>query len=426
MSRSRVPKGTHRTQPEKRVDLPSAQTRSRRHQEAPEFTRAEFESRVERARSLMTEHGLDGVLVTSEANMEYLSGFTSQFPWCSPSRPWYFILPRTGDAVAIIPAIGSANWLATSWSTNILTWVSPNPENEGLDLLVGEIERLQRRFGRFGVEMGAESRLGMPVADLLRIRDAIRPLEMADAMPLLRTLRMVKSEAEVLRIRSICRIVSDAFDRLPVIVHIGDTEKGICRAFAAEVLTRGADKVPYTSIGVGRGGYTSIIMGPTNRRAARGDILCIDAGVKYAGYYCDFNRNIAIGAPPSDEVKRIHDVLWRATERGIAAAVPGKTAADVFKAQAKVVEEAGVILKTPGRFGHGLGKLMTEPPSISPNDHTVLEPGMIITVEPQATYGTDKILVHEENLVVTDEGSKLLTRRASREIPVAGLSRGRS
>lgn len=422
MSRPRVAKG-NRSQSNKQASLPSAQTRSRPNQEAPEFTRAEFESRVERARSLMTEHKLDGVLVTSEANMEYLSGFTSQFPWSSPSRPWYFILPRTGDAVAIIPAIGPVNWRATSWCTNILTWVSPNPENEGLDLLAGEINRLQRRFGQFGVEMGAESRLGMPVADLIRVRDAIRPMEMADAMPLLRTLRMVKSEAEVLRIRSVCRIVSDAFDRLQAIVRIGETEKGICRAFAAEALTRGADKVPYTSIGVGRGGYTSIIMGPTDRRAARGDILCIDAGVKYAGYYCDFNRNIAVGAPPSDEVKRVHDVLWRATERGIAAAVPGKTAADVFEAQAKVVEEAGVILKAPGRFGHGLGKLMTEPPSISPDDRTVLEPGMVVTVEPQATFGADKILAHEEDIVVTDDGPVLLTRRARREMPVARLSR---
>jgi Xaa-Pro dipeptidase len=424
MSRGRATKGDDRIQRNRRIAVQRGQTRSRRHQEAPEFTRAEFESRIERARRLMSEHRLDGVLVTSEANMEYLSGFTSQFPWSSPTRPWYFVLPRIGDAVAIIPAIGPPNWHATSWCTNILTWVSPNPENEGLDLLAGEIGRLERHFGRFGVELGAESRLGMPVADLLRIRDAIRPMEMADAMPLLRTLRMIKSDAEVIRIRSVCRMVSDAFDRLPAIVHIGDTEKDICRAFGAEVLRRGADKVPYTSIGVGRGGYTSIIMGPTNRRAARGDILCIDAGVKYAGYYCDFNRNLAIGVPPSDEVKRIHQILWRATEHGIAAAMPGKTAADVFRAQAEVVEEAGVMLKSPGRFGHGLGKLMTEPPSISPEDRTVLEPGMVITIEPQATYGSDKIFAHEEDLVVTDDGPILLTRRAPSEIPVARSRRG--
>jgi Xaa-Pro dipeptidase len=76
------------------------------------------------------------------------------------------------------------------------------------------------------------------------------------------------------------------------------------------------------------------------------------------------------------------------------------------------------MLRGAGRFGHGLGKLMTEPPSISASDRTVLHPGTVITVEPMAKYGRGKILVHEENLVVTDDGPKLLTRRAPREIPV--------
>ena len=187
---------------------------------------------------------------------------------------------------------------------------------------------------------------------------------------------------------------------------------------------RGADKAPYTSIGTGKGGYSSIMMGPTDRRLKRGDLLIIDTGAKYAGYYCDFDRNVAT-SEPSDEIKRIHEILWRATQAGIAASVPGKTAADVFRAQAKVVEDAGVILRGAGRFGHGLGKLMTEPPSISETDRTVLESGTVITIEPMAKYGADKILVHEEDLVVTDDGPKLLTRRASREMPVVHASQGR-
>src|SRR6185312_9454077 len=103
----------------------------------------------------------------------------------------------------------------------------------------------------------------------------------------------------------------------------------ICRKFAADLLLHGADKVPYTSIGTGPGGYSSIIQGPTERRLAVGDILLIDTGAKYAGYYCDFDRNVAIGAPP-EEAKRIQALLWQATEAGIKAAVPGNTAADVF------------------------------------------------------------------------------------------------
>jgi len=83
--------------------------------EVAKFTAGEFERRVERARRLMTEEKLDGIMVTSEPNLEYLSGFVTQFAWASPTRPWYFVLPRVGAAVAIIPEIGETNWRATSW-----------------------------------------------------------------------------------------------------------------------------------------------------------------------------------------------------------------------------------------------------------------------------------------------------------------------
>jgi Xaa-Pro dipeptidase len=256
----------------------------------------------------------------------------------------------------------------------------------------------------------------MAPGDLLRLREAM-PFAMVDGAAVLRELRFVKSAAEIAHIRHICGIACDGFDELPRLLRIGDSEKEICRKFAADLLLRGADKVPYTAIGTGAGGYSSIIQGPTDRRLDEGDILLIDTGAKYAGYYCDFDRNLAIGEPP-DAAKRIHEVLWRATEAGIAAARPGNTAADVFLAQAKVLEDAGIVLGNVGRFGHGLGKSMTEHPSNKPEDRTVLKPGAVLTIEPSAMYGDGKILVHEEDLVVTAAEPLLLTRRAPREMPV--------
>jgi len=389
-----------------------------RHREVPRFTSAEFEYRVERARVLMTELKLDGLMVTSEPNLEYLSGFMTQFAWSSPTRPWYFILPRVGDAIGVIPEVGETNWLETSWCKKLLTWPSPVLKNEGLDLLEGVIRGIKSKFGSFGVELGPETRLGMAPGDLLQLRDAIRPLEMVDCVPVMRELRFIKSKAEIAHIRHICQIANDAFDNLPALLAIGDTEREICRKFAADLLLRGADKVPYTSIGTGKGGYKSIVMGPTNRRLQKGDVLLIDTGAKYAGYYCDFDRNFSIGEP-SDDVKRVQELLWQATEAGIEAAVPGNTSADVFYAQARVLERAKIAVGNVGRFGHGLGKVMTEFPSNKPIDLTVLRPGMVLTIEPSAAFGNGKILVHEENLVVTEGNARLLTRRAPREMPVA-------
>ena len=389
--------------------------RSRKRRPEPgTFTRREFEQRVERACRLMTRDKLDGVLVTSETNVEYLSGFTTQFAWNTPARPWYFLLARNGHGMAVIPEIGLGNWQSTSWVDDIRTWPSPRPENEGLDLLAIAVGAMRRRFGTLGVELGAESRLGMPAGDFLRLRRMLRPVRMVDASPLMRELRLVKSQAEVARIRHICELASETFDALPDFFDIDDTEHDLVRKFQADMLLRGADKTPYTAIGSGRGGYTSIIAGPTTRRLRTGDIFLIDTGSRYGGYFCDFDRNYVLGKV-SDRVRRVHDILYRATDAGIAAARPGNTAADVFAAQAKVLVDAGIELGNVGRFGHGLGKLLTEPPSNKPGDFTCLEPGVVLTIEPNAMFGQGKILVHEENNVVTDDAAELLSRRAPRE-----------
>lgn len=383
--------------------------------EPGKFTRREYERRVERACKLMTRDKLDGLLLTSETNVEYLSGFTTQFAWNTPTRPWYFLLRRNGHGVAVIPEIGVSNWQSTSWADDIMAWPSPRPENEGLDLLTKAVERTRRRFGRLGVELGAESRLGMPVGDFLRLKRMIRPMQMVDGASLMRALRLVKSKAEIARIRHICALVSDTFDALPGFFTPGDSEKALVRKFQADVLLRGADKTPYTAIGSGRGGYNSIIAGPTERRIGPGDVFLIDTGSTYGGYFCDFDRNFSLGKV-SDPVRRVHDLLYRATDAGIAAARPGCTAEDVFTAQARVLADAGVELGNVGRFGHGLGKTLTEPPSNKPGDSTVLEPGVVLTIEPSAMYGRGKILVHEENIVITADGAELLSRRAPREM----------
>jgi len=151
-------------------------------------------------------------------------------------------------------------------------------------------------------------------------------------------------------------------------------------------------------------------------------VLILDVGVTFDGYYCDFDRNFSVG-PPAPAVARAHDVVWRATEAGIAAARPGATCADLFAAMDAVLAphadpSAGGEV---GRLGHGLGMVLTEFPSITPWDRTVLEPGMVLTIEPGLATEPGRMMVHEENVVITGDGARVLTRRAPREIPVLAV-----
>ena len=80
--------------------------------------------------------------------------------------------------------------------------------------------------------------------------------------------------------------------------------------------------------------------------------------------------------------------------------------------------KGGALGNSIGRMGHGLGMELTEWPSIMPGDDTILEPGMVLTIEPGMSFAPGKEMVHEENILITEERAKILTRRASDEMPI--------
>lgn len=379
------------------------------------FPRAEYEARAERARVLMAAQQFDALFVTSEQHVRYFTGLDTQF-WASPTRPWFVIVPRDGALIAVIPEIGGPG-MARTWVDDIRTWPAPVPEDDGVSLLCNAIRSLPRRFGRVGAEMGPEMVLRMPTADFLRLGEMIAPWTFADGTAVLRSLRGVKSPAEIDKIRHVCRLTSEAFLALPGHLSAGMTEWEACREMRIEVLRRGADSSPYMMGVAGPGGYDNIIMGPSDRVLETGDILIIDTGTTFDGYYCDFDRNFAFGPPP-DDARRAHEAVWQATQAGIDAARPGATTTDLWRAMAKVLDDAGSLGNNVGRLGHGLGMQLTEWPSNRPGDDTTLVPGMVLTIEPGMEFAPGKMMVHEENIAITENGCELLTIRADRELAV--------
>jgi len=381
------------------------------------FPESEFEERTTRAQRRMAEARLDALLLTTEPEFRYFSGFLSQF-WESPTRPWFLVVPAEGKPIAVVPEIGAAG-LRDTWLDDIRTWPAPRPADDGISLLADALKDLSPSHGRIGVPMGAETHLRMPLGDYTRLHDRLPGTGFMDAGPLVRRLRMTKSNREIDKIRHACRVASHAFEALPERARTGMNEREICRRFRIDLLERGADAVPYLIAASGPGGYDNIIMGPTDRVLGQGDLLIIDTGATFDGYFCDFDRNFAFG-DIDDAAKRAHDAVYRATEAGLAAALPGATAEAVWQAMWSALEAGGALGNDVGRSGHGLGMQLTEPPSLMPGDDTVLKAGMVITLEPGMTFQPGRLMVHEENIVIRDGEPELLSRRAPAEIPVIG------
>ena len=381
------------------------------------FGPEEFAGRIARAQDLMRRHRFDALLLTTSHNIRYATGFDSQF-WESPTRPWFVVVPAEGKPIAVVPEIG-ADGMAATWIDDVRAWPAPRPEDDGTSLLAAVLAQMPRRFGRVGAELGREMALRMPVVQLDDLRGRLPGLEFADGSPCIWQIRMIKTPGEIARIAHICGIASDAFEALPARLQIGESPREACRKLAMDMLARGADAVPFMPGVAAQGGVRQVVCGPGDAPMVEGDILFIDTGGLYDGYFCDFDRNFAIGRP-SDAAQKANAAVWDATEAGIACARPGITTDELWRTMAKVLEDAGSQGSNVGRMGHGLGLQLTEPPSNRPGDGTMIEAGMVLTVEPGMEYAPGCMIVHEENLEITADGARLLTKRAPRELWTVG------
>ena len=375
------------------------------------FDTAEYRARVHAAQGEMQAEGIAALLLTTEPELRYFTGFLTRF-WESPTRPWFLVLPAAGDPIAVIPSIGAA-LMQQTWITDIRTWRAPDPADDGVTLLAGTLKEAARG-GDIGTPMGLESHLRMPLENLARLQ-ALLGRDLRDDADIVRRLRMVKSEAEIAAITTACAIAGRAFARVPEIARTGAPLDRVFRDFQRLCLEEGADWVPYLAGAAAAGGYADVISPATTKPLERGDVLMLDTGLVRHGYFCDYNRNFSLG-PPDADTRSAHARLIDATHAALDIARPGATAADLFRAMDAVLT-GGQGRGDAGRLGHGLGMQLTEGLSLIPQDHTVLQPGMVLTLEPGCEVAPGRMLVHEEDIVIRDGPAELLS-------PISGPEMG--
>jgi Xaa-Pro aminopeptidase len=376
------------------------------------FDRSEFIARVAKAQSLMGANGIDALLLTTEQSLRYFTGYLTRF-WESPSRPWFLIVPQSGDPVAVIPSIGAA-LMAKTWIADIRTWSAPDLVDDGVSLLAQTLSEVLGQGARIGVPSGHETHLRMPLTDYARLQGLLPQMTFGPDANIVHQLRLVKSAAEVAKIETACAIAGRAFQRVPEIAAAGVPLERVFRDFQRLCLEEGADWVPYLAGGTGLLGYDDVISPATDAPLQSGAVLMLDTGLVWDGYFCDYDRNYAIGAP-SAGLKSNWSRLLDATEAGKEAAKVGNTARDVFRAMDAICT-GGQGGGDAGRLGHGLGMNLTEWPSFINGDETELVDGMVITLEPGITMPDGSVLVHEDNFVITAHGPRQLSPAAPREL----------
>jgi len=378
------------------------------------FADDEYVGRRERTRAAMDRQGIGAAAFTDPINVAYFTGITTP-SYVIRSRPVLLVLGAEGEH-ALICSRGHVPYFSTLWAGELVPY--DGLENSAAEALTATVARLAGPASAVAMEVGAEQRLNLSFDQLAGMRATWGEERVVDASEVLWAARMRKSPGEIEAVRRSNLVNHESLDIALAEAAEHRTEIGTYRRWLAETAARGADGPHYLGMHTAPVHMDWINSSPTDRRIERGEILWMDGGPTIGGYWSDITRTVAFDEL-DDEAARGYALAREATARLMGAIRAGVAASDVFETTAAFLESEGQPVNRAGRVGHGIGLQLTEAPSLAPFDHTVLEEGMVLAVEPVISTPRGRFAV-EENLVVTSSGFELLSVPCPEEIPVLG------
>ncbi len=234
---------------------------------------------------------------------------------------------------------------------------------------------------------------------------------------LVERLRTVKDPGEVARMERAASIADDALGSvLPLLVAVGSgadddlTEARFAAALDDAMRQRGAEGSAFETIVASGENSAKPHARPGPRRIRRGDPVVVDFGAVFDGYRSDMTRTFCVGGEPRGVLATVFEVVADSQRTGVGAVGPGVPTGDVDSACRQVIAAAGWAERFEHGTGHGVGLDIHEGPSVGPGSAAILAPGTVVTVEPGVYLpGTGGVRI-EDTLVVTDSGSRPLTR----------------
>ena len=366
----------------------------------------------------MERDGLDAIVVASEANAQYLTGYETTF-WGNLSKPFAVVLAPPARPCVVCHAGEAVSVRLDAIDVDLDPYVGPEVlevsggvqidyQLPAADAVAGRLRELGA--GRVGLERSWHFIPGFTPLALDRLHERLGSVPL-DASGALWRARRVKSAWEVEQMRTAGRVAGAAHEAFAEEARVGMTERELNRLLRLLSYEAGAEKIGYSGImaGIDR----APLGGPTDRRWERGQMLFADICLQVNGYFADFNRVYA-SATPSEEQGRAYDDAVAALARGRELARAGAAIAELADAM------IGDRPSPYARVGHGLGLEMPEPPSLSPLDGTPLLAGEVVCLEPNREVAGVGWVVSEETVVIGDGEPELLSPPFPAELRVIG------
>lgn len=342
--------------------------------------------KLDELRSQFNQLNIDGLLITSEFNRRYMTQFTGTAGVALISKQ---------DAVFITDFryVEQASEQATEF--NIVQHVGP---------IVKEIAKQTKLLGI--------NRLGFEQDDItysqFKMYEKYIPSQLIPITGMIEKLRLIKTDEEIKMIKGAAEIADAAFVHILDVIRPGMSELEVSNELEFFMRRQGATSSSFDII-VASGVRSALPHGVASEKLLeKGDFITLDFGAYYNGYVSDITRTVALGEP-ADKLKEIYQIVLEAQLRGIAGIKPGITGKEADALTREYITEQGYGDYFGHSTGHGIGLEVHEEPGLSMRSSTILEPGMVVTVEPGiyiAGLGGVRI---EDDILITKDGNELLT-----------------
>lgn len=343
---------------------------------------------LEEIRGALSAIQADAILLTSEQNRRYATGFHSTAGAC-------YISAKQAVFMTDFRYVEAARQQIKGFTVR---------EMKPGETYSSAVNALAAEDGVKSVALEDES---LTFADFRRWEMGLEP----EAVPLggaIADLRMTKTEEEVMYIATAQRIAEQAFTEILNDIRVGVTEKEIAAKLTYLMLHHGAENMSFDPIVVSGVNSSKPHGVPSEKQIAAGDFVTMDFGCIFNGYCSDMTRTVAVGHV-TEEMEAVYNTVLDAQLAGIATARAGITGREVDAAARRIIADAGYGDAFGHGFGHGVGLDIHEAPNASTRADAVLPAGSILTAEP-GIYLPGKFGVRiEDMLFVIEDGCVNLT-----------------
>ncbi len=375
----------------------------------------------------MKREGLDALVATTPENVAYLTGFWVLTSFRHRARQVYAVISMDEAQADMIISVGlidhplqeksrvrqyfpygefyfarENNNELDQESQRLLDVLADRPAYKtALDALVECLEGRGLAKGSIGVDQGADT-VFLPEA----LGDRLPALKTKPAYGIFKDIRAVKTDEEISRIRATARITEEALTGAIHAIGEGVSEHDLAAVFKESIVARGG--IP-SLVFIGAGPHGAFPNAePSGREIGRGDAVRFDVGCILEAYHSDMARTAVIG-PPSPKLKKYHDALMAGQGKILEALKPGAKMADLFELGVSETKNKGIPHYQRHHCGHGSGIEGYDLPLITPNNQSLLEPGMVLCVEtPYYEPGFGGLQI-EDIVVITSDGYERIT-----------------